>query len=144
MIAARTVDLSSWLDVRARVEPPVVRPGSVVRLVVDVQIPEGCHVESHTPREPWLIPTVLEVDAAPGVEVGEVAYPPDEVRTFDWSPVALRIYRGTIELTVPVSVGRGSAPGMHTLRGRVRYQGCTEAICLMPAEQPFEVGLTVE
>jgi len=137
------VDVANWLGLRARVEPARLRPGERGRIVVEVTVPDGCHVESHEPSEPWLIPTVLRVDGPPGVFVGEAEYPPAEERTFGWSPVALRVYRGTFEVSAPLEVDRSSSPGGRVLRARVGYQGCTESICLMPSEQMAEAWLEI-
>jgi DsbC/DsbD-like thiol-disulfide interchange protein len=137
------LDLATWLSVSARVEPARLRPGERGRLVVEVTVPEGCHVESHDPSEPWLIPTVLGVEAPEGIAAGEVAYPESEERTFDWSPAVLRVYRGTFELSAPVKVGLGASPGSVAVLARLSYQGCTESICLMPSEQAAEARLEI-
>ena len=137
------LDLGNWLDVEARLEPAALAPGEQGTLVVEISVPRGCHVESHEPSEPFLIPTTLELRGAEGVHVGPVSYPPDELRTFDWSPAVLRVYRGTVELTARVEVDSGAAPGSRRLTGSVRYQGCTESLCFPPAEQAAEAVLDV-
>jgi len=137
------LDLANWLSLSARVEPASLRPGERGRLVVEVTVPEGCHLESHDPSEPWLIPTVLGVEAPEGITAGEVDYPEGEERTFDWSPAVLRVYRGTLELSAPVEVARGASPGSVAVLGRLSYQGCTESLCLMPSEQAVEARLEI-
>ncbi len=143
-MSGAATDLASWLTLRARVEPERLAAGERGRLVVEVTIPEGCHVESHGPSEPFLVPTELLLEVDDGVQVGPVAYPPDEERTFAWSPAVLRVYRGSFELSAPVEAAAGAEPGVRRIAGRVRYQGCTEAICLMPAEQAVEALLEIE
>jgi DsbC/DsbD-like thiol-disulfide interchange protein len=135
--------LASWLSLRARVEPERLATGGRGRLIVEVGIPEGCHIESHQPSEPFLIPTELLVEPPEGMTVGAVVYPPDEERTFEWSPAVLRVYRGTVAFTAPIQVHTDARPGARPLSGRVRYQGCTEATCLPPAEQEFDAALDV-
>lgn len=137
------LDLATWLSVSARVEPARLRPGERGRLVVEVTVPEGCHVESHDPSEPWLIPTVLGVEAPEGIAAGEVAYPEGVERTFDWSPAVLRVYRGTFELSAPVKVEPRASPGSVAVLARLSYQGCTESLCLMPSEQAAEARLEI-
>ena len=106
--------------------------------LVTIEVPEGCHIESHDPREPLLIPTVLGVEAPKGIAAGEVAYPEGVERTFDWSPAVLRVYRGTFELSAPVKVEPRASPGSVAVLARLSYQGCTESLCLMPSEQAAE------
>ncbi|HKZ76494.1 MAG TPA: protein-disulfide reductase DsbD domain-containing protein [Actinomycetota bacterium] len=137
------VGVANWLGLRARVKPATLRPGKRGRIVVEVTVPEGGHVESHEPGEPWLIPTVLRVEVPPGLSVGDVEYPPAEERTFDWSPAALRVYRGTFELSAPLEADRSAPPGRVALVARVGYQGCTEALCLMPSEQAAEAWMEI-
>lgn len=137
------LDLTNWLSLSARVEPARLRPGERGRLVIEVTVPEGCHVESHDPSEPWLIPTVLGVAAPEGITAGEVDYPEGEERSFDWSPAVLHVYRGTLELSAPVEVARGVSPGSVAVLALLSYQGCTESLCLMPSEQAVEARLEI-
>ena len=52
-----------------------VRPGATARLVLRVELPDGLHVQSHAPRDPALVPTVLTLDAPAGVTIEEISYP---------------------------------------------------------------------
>ena len=53
-----------------------VHAATEVRAALQVQLPEGFHVQSDRPRDPALIPTVLTVDPPAGVSVVEIVYPP--------------------------------------------------------------------
>lgn len=134
------VDLSQWLALRAYLEPLHLGPGQRGKLVVEVEIPDDCHIEAHEPSEPFLVPTELSLDPVEGVAIGPVRYPPAEERRFDWSPVVLCVYRGTIRLEAPLEVAAEAVAGLRQIRGRLRYQGCTPLTCLMPGSQPVEVG----
>ena len=70
-----------------RIDPAHLEPGAPAQLTVTLDIPDGCHIQSHAPREPFLIPTVLEIDAFGDVTVGPPAYPVAVVERFDWTPV---------------------------------------------------------
>src|SRR6266487_2939750 len=52
-----------------------VRAGGPLRLALQVSLPEGLHTQSNKPRDPLLIPTVLTIDAPPGVTVDELVWP---------------------------------------------------------------------
>jgi len=99
--------------------------------------------ETYEPSEPFLIPAALALEDVDGVAMGRVAYPPDEVETFDWSPTVLKVYRGTVELTAPFEVAAGATPGRRRVTGRMGYQGCTETLCYPPAEQEVTAFLQV-
>jgi hypothetical protein len=137
------VALEEWLGVEARVEPSAIRAGRTGTLGVILRIPEGGHVETHEPAEPFLIPTEVRVEEGEDLVFGPPAYPPGEIETFTWSPVVLRVFRGDVLVAVPFAVLADARPGERWIRGRVRYQGCTGALCLPPAERAFETTVTV-
>lgn len=136
-------DLAQWLKLRARVEPGRLRPGQRGTLVVEAEIPAGCHIEAHEPSEPFLVPTELSPGPVEGVTVGPVRYPPAKQKRFDWSPMVLRVYEGLVRFEAPVEVEAAAAAGPWTIRSRLQYQGCTPTACLMPAVQPVEAELEI-
>lgn len=111
--------------------------------MVTIDVPDGCHIQSHQPAEPFLIPTTIDLDGSAGLAFGRATYPVGETETFDWTPVVLNVYRGAVEIDVPVRVEIGANPGRRTVSGRVRYQGCTETACLPPAEMSVQVDLEI-
>ena len=131
----------NWLRLEARLEPETLAPGATGRLVVEATVPEGGHIEANRPPEPFLIPTVLEVDADAGISVGPIAYPEPEERRFDWSSIALHVLSGTFRMEAPVEV---TAPeGGQAIVARLRYQACTQGACLPPNVQTVVVGIPV-
>jgi DsbC/DsbD-like thiol-disulfide interchange protein len=135
--------ISAWPVPSARVEPRRLAPGERGRIVVTIGVPDGCHIQSHEPAEPFLIPTTLDLDGSPGLTLGRATYPVGDTERFDWTPVVLNVYRGTVEIDVPVLVEAGANPGRRTVSGRVRYQGCTANACLPPAKVGIEVDLEI-
>ena len=127
----------AWATPRVRVQPPGLGPGEPGRLVVTVEIPDGCHIQSHTPSEPFLVPTTVHLEATDDLELGPVSYPAGHTESFDWTPVTLEVYRGTVEIIAPVDIRRGAGGGTASISGHVRYQACTESACLPPVEQPI-------
>ena len=136
-------DRAQWLKLRARVEPRHLRPGERGTLVVEAEIPAGCHIEAHEPSEPFLVPTELSPDPIEGITTGPVRYPAAKQKRFDWSPAVLRVYEGSVRFEAPVEVDAAAAAGPRTIHGRLRYQGCTPAACLMPATQLVKAKLDV-
>lgn len=136
-------DLKEWLSLRARLEPPQLAPGQRGKLILEIGIPDDCHIEAHVPSEPFLVPTELSFDPVEDLAIGPVDYPSGDEERFDWSPVSLRVYRGTIRLEAPLELAAEAVTGSRRIRGRVRYQGCTPSSCLMPSAQPVEVVLDV-
>jgi len=133
--------IPAWPTPSARVEPRRLVSGERGRIVVTIEVPEGCHIQSHQPAEPFLIPTTLDLVASAGLALGPATYPVGDTERFDWTPVVLNVYRGAVEIDVPVQVEAGANPGRRTVFGRVRYQGCTANACLPPTKVGVEVDL---
>ena len=128
----------------ARLEPPNPRAGDRGRLVVTLDIPPGVHIQSHDPAEPFLIPTTLHLDPIPDVTLGPAEYPTPHVERFDWTPVELEVYRGTIEIVVPITIAPSREGGAIAITGHLRYQACTESLCLAPSQLPVEAAPDIE
>lgn len=100
--------------------------GAVVRAVVEIAA--GFHINAHAPDEPFLIPTVLTLEAD-GVEFGEPTYPEPESQEFPFAPgKPMLVYDGTIEI-----IAAASAMPAGAVRARLRYQACNHERCLPPA-----------
>ncbi|HJQ85786.1 MAG TPA: protein-disulfide reductase DsbD domain-containing protein, partial [Candidatus Binatia bacterium] len=91
------------------------------RAVVEVTIAPGWHVNSHAPRDEFLIPTSVTLTPPPGVKAGEVEYPaPVERRLKFGGDKTFQLYEGTVRLTAPLD--GTPAPGGPPLRATLRYQ----------------------
>jgi hypothetical protein len=141
MIAA---DIAAWPAPSIRAEPRRLAAGQRGHFVVAFVVPDGCHVQAHQPSEPFLIATTLQLASPPpGIQLGPPTYPPEHLERVDWTPIALAIYRDTVEIDVPVAVAADALPGRVTVGGRLRYQGCTATACLPPVEQPVEIEVEI-
>ncbi len=99
--------------------------------VVEATIAPGWHVNAHTPRDRFLIPTTVEFTLPPGVAVGRVAYPEPVGQRLGFSgEETLLLYEGTIRMTAPLE--GTAAPGAGPLRALLRYQACDDTRCLPP------------
>ncbi|MGH2984934.1 MAG: protein-disulfide reductase DsbD domain-containing protein [Solirubrobacterales bacterium] len=116
------------------VEAVAARRGSQTEVILTARIPEGIHIESHQPPEPFLIPTAVEVQ---GLEGATVDYPDPIRKDLGVSDVVLSVYEGT-----PRFVVRGRvAPGAERVRGAIRYQPCVGGACLPPRETTWDIPL---
>jgi hypothetical protein len=110
------------------------RRGHTAEVTLTARIPPGTHIESHEPPEPFLIPTVVEVEDFEGAAVD---YPEPVPKEFGLSDVVLSVYEGT-----PRFVVRGEpAPGAKRVRGILRYQACVNGACLPPRASAWEAVL---
>jgi len=98
---------ASVLSVRARAaEPPAggvvslrlvadsapLVAGEPVRLALVADIQAGWHINSHTPKEDFLIPTVAAVAPAEGIRLGAPVYPRHVEKKFAFSEQTVAVY----------------------------------------------------
>jgi hypothetical protein len=105
--------------------------GDLVRLTLTVDLPTGVHIEPHQPTEPYLIPTVLDVEGLSDVTVG---YPVPTVKDLGWNGVTLTVLEGTLEFVV---TGRVPA-GTNRIGGTLYFQPCIGGACLPPRTTRWE------
>jgi DsbC/DsbD-like thiol-disulfide interchange protein len=111
---------------------PVAR-GHELQIAVVLKIREGYHINARHPTLDYLIPTDLKTEAPSGFQVGEVDYPKGELKTFAFSRnQPLNVYQGTIILRLPVTVSADAGSGEHRIPLKLRYQACSQEVCLPP------------
>jgi len=102
---------------------------------------EGYHVNSHTPKSEFQIPTSLKLDPAAGVKAGAMQYPAGTAYSFSFDPnEKLDVYSGPFTVKVPVV----AAPGEHHLTGSLHYQACDHAACYPPKTLQLDVFFTAK
>ncbi len=117
--------------------------GKPFRLAVVAEIKSGWHVNSHTPKEDFLIPTEIKVKPAAGLAFSAVAYPKHKETKFSFSDQPLAVYEGRTVFLVPGTVDAKAAPGSRTLTAVISYQPCNDTQCLPPAELTATLTLEV-
>lgn len=122
---------------RAEVTPVVestpARAGETARLSLRVRLPAEVHVQAHEPRDPSLIPTVLTVEAPPGIAVEAVEYPPPTELTQTGRTESLAVLGPEFVIDVRVSIAPTVGAGELVLPAVLRYQACNDAVCFPPA-----------
>ncbi len=122
-------------------EAQTVAAGKNAALELRFHVMEGYHVNSHTPKQDYLIPTTLKLDAADGVKAGTIEYPAGKMYSFSFDPAEkLDVYAGDFTVKLPVV----AAAGEHTVSGTLRYQACDNAACYPPRTLPVQVLFTAK
>jgi thiol:disulfide interchange protein DsbD len=117
--------------------------GKAFRLAVVAEVKPGWHVNSHKPKEDFLIPTEVKVKPSPGLTLSAVAYPKDVERKFAFSEQKLAVYEGRTVFVVPGTVDAAAAPGPRTIAAVLSYQPCNDNQCLPPAELTVTLAIEV-
>jgi hypothetical protein len=115
-------------------EPETVAAGKHAVVELRFHVVDGYHINSHTPKSDWLIPTVVKLDAAEGVTAG-TEY------SFSFEPKEkLDVYSGDFTVKVPVV----AAAGEHTVSGMLHYQACDNAACYPPRNLAVKAVFTAK
>ena len=117
-------------------EPQTVAANKPATLELRFQVIIGYHVNSHTPKSEFLIPTVVTLQPAAGVKAGELQYPHGMPYSFATDPnTKLDVYAGTFTVKVPVV----ASAGQHAVDATLKYQACDNASCFPPKTVPLKV-----
>jgi len=142
-VQSQAVQSESVVKPQAVLSVDRAKPGLRFELAVIAEIAEGYHINAHRPGDEFLIGTDLKVEAPPGFQPGKPLYPPPQIRTYSYSPKPLAVYEKRVVIKVPLSLSRGVKPGRYILKARLRFQPCSEKLCLPPKLSDVEIPIEV-
>lgn len=98
-------------------------------LKLHFRIQQNLHINSHTPREQYLIPTVFSIPEVSGVRLAAATYPAGVDFTLPVDPSQkLLVYTG--EFTIDARII--ASPGNHLVEAKLHYQACDQNACMPP------------
>jgi len=123
-------------------------PGTIVTLVVEVQLPPDMHVYAQGAQ--GYKPTALGLDPTPGLEFEPPVYPPSKILYLPAIKERVPIFEGTFRISQDVQVssaGLGSSLGkdgtIFTINGKLEYQACDKTTCYLATSAPVKWQLQV-
>jgi thioredoxin:protein disulfide reductase len=124
-------------------ETDAVHGGVESRALLEISLGEGWHVNSHTPLDEFLIPTVLDISGGPeGIET-EVLYPPHTLAVLSFSTEKVAVYESRFSMGLRFTLPASTAPGDYVLRGKFHYQACNDTQCVAPEVLELKVPISV-
>lgn len=109
-----------------------LQPGQEAVLAISVDIRTGYHAQSHTPKDPNLIPFTVTMESSPQVEWTEPVYPPGQIESYPALGI-ISVYNGKVIVYVPFKVKSDLPAGTNIqLKGSVRFQICNDRTCYAP------------
>ena len=109
-----------------QVTVPAGKPSAVV---LHFRIQKDLHINSHTPRADYLIPTVFSIPESSGVRLASASYPAGADFTLPVDPSEkLSVYTG--EFTIEARIV--ATPGDHLVEAKLHYQACDQNACMPP------------
>lgn len=122
---------------------PTARRGGRVRLLLDVQLSEGLHVQSDKPRDPSLIATALTLTLPDTVRVSRLVYPKATDLTQPGLAQPLAVFGHAFVIAAELTISREQAAGTLVIAGTLRYQACNDTTCFPPTRGQTSWALTV-
>jgi DsbC/DsbD-like thiol-disulfide interchange protein len=103
--------------------------GKASPVALHFRIEPGFHINSHAPKDEFLIPTVLSMPAEAGVKLEDASYPAGAEFVLPADPgTKLSVYTG--EFTIQAKLV--AEPGDHLVKAKLRYQACDKTACMPP------------
>ncbi|MFZ2493365.1 MAG: cytochrome c biogenesis protein CcdA [Thermoanaerobaculia bacterium] len=114
------------------------RTGDDVEAVVVATVADGWHINSNKPLEEFAIPTVISADGTTA-EIVSVQYPAHVMRAFQFTGgKELAVYDGTFSIPFTAKL----KPGVTSFTVSVRYQPCSDTVCLPPTDATVTIDAT--
>jgi DsbC/DsbD-like thiol-disulfide interchange protein len=110
-------------------EQVTVPAGKSSPVALHFRIAPGLHVNSHTPKYEFLIPTALTIPADSGVKLDAANYPAGTEFVLPNDPgTKLNVYTGEFSIQTRIT----AVPGDHLVQAKLRYQACDQTQCMPP------------
>ena len=115
-----------------------VDAGKSQRVELRFVVLPGFHINSHTPKDELLIPTVLKLGQG-AVQESKETYPKGSAfRLESGGGQTLDVYQGEFRVGLEVVAPKGTS----VMSGELRYQACDTAACYPPRTLAFKVAVT--
>ena len=110
-------------------EQVTVTAGKVSDVALHFRIAHGLHINSHTPKDEFLIPTTFWIPEGAGVRLEGASYPAGTEFTLPPDPGdKLSVYTGEFAIQARIVAEAGN----HLVEAKLHFQACDKNICMPP------------
>lgn len=103
--------------------------GKTSSVELHFRVAPGLHINSHAPKDQFLIPTTFSIPEGSGVRLDGAQYPAGADFTLPADPkTRLNVYTGDFTIDARLT----ASPGDHLVQAKLHYQACDEAQCMPP------------
>ena len=122
-------------------EQVTVSAGKPSDVALHFRIADGLHINSHTPKDEYLIPTSLTIPDGAGVRLETATYPIGKEFTLPADPgTKLIVY--TDELVIEARIV--ATAGNHLVEAKLRFQACDKEVCMPPKTIPVAIDVIAQ
>ena len=111
-----------------------------LHLNVEIMTAAGWHVYGR-PAALGVVPVTVDIEPIEGTEIGTIDWPAPHALRLAGMDETVWAYDGRLQLTVPLTFTGAPGAGDRRIAGAVRYQACSESVCLPPTTIPIEITL---
>ena len=120
-------DKATFLDrIVVRSDAKEVKPGETFDVHVILEVEKGYHINSHKPLSEFFIATDLFHDSSAGLWIERPKFPEGELEEMEGLDEKLSIYRGKVDIVLPIEAEEDLAGDSVTVSGIVVYQACKD------------------
>ena len=142
-LAASSVAQPPTVAIHPVGETDAVHADTIARVGLDITLDPGYHVNSNTPLDDLLIPTVLRLDPPEGFDLEGVAFPDAILLEQVGAEEPLAVFEEEFVIGAALRVDASLAPGTYSIPGTLRYQACNDRMCFNPTNVSIQFDLTV-
>jgi hypothetical protein len=119
-------------------EQVTVVAGKPTVIALHFRIAQGLHINSHTPKDEFLIPATLSIPEGAGVRLLDASYPVGTDFTLPLDPkTRLSVYTGEFVIQARIVAEAGD----HLVEARLRFQACDKNACMPPKTIPVAIDV---
>jgi hypothetical protein len=119
-------------------EQVTVTAGQPAEVALHFRIAPGLHINSHTPKDEFLIPTTFSIPEGAGARLLEASYPAGTDFTLPLDPKnKLSVYTGEFAIQARIVAEAGN----HLVEAKLRFQACDKNQCLPPKTIPVAIDV---
>lgn len=125
--------LVAQTNILTLVPPPKItaKRGESVTAKVEVHLQPGYHVNSNTPSDAYLIPLRITWESSVW-KPEDVQFPKPSNEKYQFADKPLSVFTGNFEIVTRFKIPPDAPLGLNLVAGKLRYQACTDRMCLPP------------
>ncbi len=120
-----------------------VHTGKELKIALAVKIKKGWHINSNSPNDDSLIPTLIEIPPEAKFKLSSVDYPMPHDFKFSFSEMPVSVYEGEIYIGGTVKIPQDIQLGEYKVSVQFYYQACNDSTCLAPDSVENEIIIKV-
>jgi hypothetical protein len=119
-------------------EQVTVPAGNATDVTLHFRIADGMHINSHTPKDEFLIPTTFSIPVGLGVRLEQANYPPGTDFSLPSDPQnKLSVYTGEFVIHARIVAEAGN----HLVEAKLHFQACNNTQCMPPKTIPVAIDV---